>query len=169
MFLVEPCCAPKHLAALQDGIREKGTAFWHAYGDFSLAEFLPALLLRYCEAEMVFAAPYLPDDAAEALCRAMHSKRARMDGTGSMDTIAHLTLVTDLSGRRSPLASTWLKENPFGERLTIRNVHQADTAVIMPDIAFIGPVNLTYGHHFTAVATKNAGTLESLRSLYVKL
>ena len=169
MHLVEPCCAPKHLLALRESLGDVGIALWHGYGDLSLAELLPALLIRYCEDEMTFIAPSLPDDAAEALCKALNSKRARMDGNGNLNTIAHLTLVTDLSEKRSPLASAWMNGHPFGERLTLKNVQQNDTAILLPDIALWGPMNLTYGGHFTAMATKNARTIAALRTLYDRL
>ena len=166
MHLIEPCCAPKHLLALRESLGENGTAFWHGYGDLSLAELLSALLIRYCETEMTLVSPSLPDVAAEALKIAMHRTRARMDGKGNLNAIAHLTLITDLSEKRSPLASTWLKDNPFGDRLTLKNVQQNDTALLLPDLALYGAINLQYGHHFTAMATKNAGTIAALRGVY---
>ena len=166
MHLIEPCCAPKHLLALRESLGENGTAFWHGYGDLSLAELLPALLIRYCETEMTLVAPLLPDVAAETVQCALRRTRARMDGKGNLNAVAHLTLITDLSEKRSPLASTWLKENPFGGRLTLRNVQQNDTALLLPDLALYGAINLQYGHHFTAMATKNARTIAALRSGY---
>lgn len=111
-------------------------------------------------------APALPDMAAEAVVKAMRRQFARMDGCGNVNAIAHLTLITDLSEKRSPQASTWLKDNPFGDRLTLHNVQQNDTAILLPDLALHGSINLTYGHHFTAMATKNARTIATLRSMY---
>lgn len=169
MHLIQPCCTPKHLIALRHLLGESGTAMWHAYGDLSINELLPALLTRYSEVEMTFVAPALPDAAANVLQRQMQKQWPTRDGKAMLYTIGHLTLITDLSERRSPLASTWLKENPFGERLTLRNVQQNDTAILLPDIALWGPINLTYGGHFTAMATKNARTIASLREMCERL
>lgn len=169
MHLIEPCCAPKQMLALRNNLSDNGTTFWHAYGDFSLEEFLRALLAHYSEADMVLAAPSIPDMAAESIMFSMRRQHARMDGKGNLNVIRHLTIVADLRPQKSPLASSWITANPFGDRLTLRNIQQADTAIVMPDIAFIGPINLTYGRHFTAVATKNAETIASLRSMYSHL
>ena len=169
MYLIEPCCAPKQLLELRKKLSDKGTVFWHACGDLSLEEFLKALLPHYSEAEMIIAAPSIPDAAVESIMYAMRRQHARIDGSGNMDAIKHLTIVSDLRPQKSPIASRWLAVPPLGDRLTVRNVQQADTAIIMPDIAFLGPINLTYGRHFTAVATKNAETIASLRSLYSKM
>lgn len=166
MQLIEPCCAPKHLLALRESLGENGTAFFHGYGDLSLADILPALLIRYCETDMTIVAPSLPDLTTGAIRDAMRKTRARMDGAGNMNVIAHLTLVADLSERRSPMASEWVKENPYPERMTLKNVQQNDTAILLPDIALCGPMNLNYGGHFTALATKNARTITGLRSMY---
>lgn len=148
---------------------EDGTTWWHGYGDLSLAELLPAILPLYSETEMILVAPALPDMAAEAVARGMRRQWAKMNGTGNVNAIAHLTIITDCSEKRSPLASTWLKEKPFGERLAIRNVQQNDTAILFPDIALWGPINMTYGGHFMAMATKNARTISSLREWYGKM
>ncbi|MCR4958568.1 MAG: hypothetical protein K6B13_08205 [Prevotella sp.] len=143
-----------------------GTAWWHGYGDLSLAELLPAMLPHYSEAEMMLVTPVLPDMAAEAVLTVLRRRWARMDGSGSVNAVSRLTLITDFSEKRSPLASTWLKENPFADRLKLRNMQQNDTAILMPDLALYGPINLTYGRHFTAMATKNAKTIASLRKAY---
>ncbi|MBQ9645326.1 MAG: hypothetical protein IJV24_03075 [Prevotella sp.] len=169
MHLIEPCCTPKHLLALRHKLGENGTALFHGYGDLSLAELLPPMLTRYSEVEMLFVAPFLPDAATAIFQRMMQKQWPTMDGKGKLNVIAHLTLITDLSEKRSPLASTWLKENPFGDRLTLHNVQQNDTAILLPDLALYGPINLTYGHHFTAMATKNARTIAALRSEYERL
>ncbi len=169
MLLIEPCCAQKHLLTLRESMGENGTLLFHGYGDLSLAELLPALLIRYCETDLMLVAPLLPDAAADAVKATMHKQRAKMTGRGNLDVIKHLTLITDLSAKRSPQASTWLAENPFGERLTLKNVQQNDTAIILPDIALCGPMNLTYGGHFTAMATKNARTIAALRDGWEKL
>jgi hypothetical protein len=64
------------------------------------------------------------------------------------------------------MASEWVKDNPYPERMTLKNVQQNDTAILLPDIALWGPMNLNYGGHFTALATKNARTIETLRGMY---
>lgn len=169
MFLIEPCCAPKHLLALRESLGANGTALFHGYGDLSLAELLPALLIRYCETEMMIVAPSLPDTAAETLKGVMRMQRAKMAGKGNLDVINSLTLVTDLTDKRSPLASAWLKENPFCGRMMLKDVQQNDTAIILPDIALCGPINLTYGGHFTAMATTSEKTIAALRAGFEKL
>ena len=166
MQLIEPCCAPKHLLTLRENLGENGTAFFHGYGDLSLAEILPALLIRYCETEMTIVAPSLPDPTADVILAAMRQTRAKMTGKGNLNVIAHLTIVADLSERRSPMASEWVSKNPYPGRMVLKNVQQNDTAILLPDIALWGPMNLTYGGHFTAMATKNARTIEALRSEY---
>lgn len=166
MHLIEPCCTPKHLLDLRHILGENGTTLWHGYGDLSLAELLPALLTRYSEVELTMAAPALPDAATETIEKMMRREWMRMDGKGKVWNIGHLTLFADLSEKRSPMASAWAKDNPFGERLTLRNVQQNDTAILLPDIALWGPINMTYGGHFTAMATKNARTIATLREIY---
>ncbi len=166
MLLIEPCCSQKHLRRLRESIGEEGTVLWHGYGDLSFSELLPPLLLNYSETELMVVAPRLPDQVAEMMAKWMKKQWTKMDGTGSVDVIARLTLVTNLTEKQSPLASTWLKDNPFGDRLKLRNVQQNDTAILLPDLALYGPINLTYGHHFTATATKNARTIAALRETY---
>lgn len=168
-MLIEPCCAPKYVGLLIDRLGDGGTVFFHGYGDLSIAELLPALLMHYCEVKMTLVVPSLPDNAAEAVAKAMRRTRARMNGAGNMNVISHLTIVADLSERRSPMASEWVSKNPFGERMTLKNVQQNDTAIVMPDMVIMGAMNLSYGGHFTAMATKNARTIETLRSQYEKI
>ena len=167
MHLIEPCCTPKHLLALRHILGENGTTLWHGYGDLSLAELLPALLTRYVEVELMMVAPSLPDAATETIDKMMRREWMRMDGKGMVLNIGHLTLIADL--KRSPMASQWMKDNPFGERLTLKDVQQNDTAILLPDIALWGPINLTYGGHFTAMATKNARTIATLRDKFGEL
>lgn len=164
--LIEPCCAPKHVLALRSKLGENGTAFWQGHGDLSLAELLPAILTRYSQVDMMLVAPSLPDDAAKAVQHWMKTQWMRADGKGKIDVIRHLTLIADLRKRKSPLASGWMADNPFGERMTLRNMQQNDTAILLPDIAFLGNINLSYGGHFTALATKNAKVIENLRNMY---
>lgn len=169
MQLIEPCCAPKHLLALRGKLGDGGTAFWHGYGDLSVAELLPPMLTRYSEVEMMLVAPRLPDAAARVIRRMLQKQWMTADGKGKIDVIKLLTLVTDLREQQSPMAFGWTKEHPFGERLTLKNVQQNDTAILLPDIAFVGNINLSYGGHFTAIATKSAKTIAGLRSLYETL
>lgn len=169
MYLIEPCCSQKHLRQLRDGLEKDGTAFFHGYGDLSIAELLPPLLMHYSETDLMIVVPYLPDAVAEVIIKWMRKQWARVDGSGKMNVISHLTIVADLSERRSPMVSEWVKENPFGERLTLRNVQQNDTAILLPDIALWGSMNLNYGGHFTAMATKDAATIAALRAMYEKM
>lgn len=169
MLLIEPCCAPKHLLALRNKLGTDGTAFWHGYGDLSVAELLPPLLTRYSEVEMMIVAPTLPDRVAQLIQHLIQKQYPTMNGKGKLDVIAHLTLVTDFSEKRSPVAATWIKNNTFGDRLTPKNIQQNDTAIILPDIALWGPINMVYGGHFTALATKNARTIAALRGEYERI
>lgn len=169
MHLIEPCCTQKHIARLRKALGEDGTDFFHGYGDLSLTEMLPVILMRYSEADLLLVAPALPDTATELLATWMRKQWMKIDGSGKVYVIGHLMLVADLSEKRSPLASQWAKDNPFPGRLTLKNAQQNDTAILLPDIAFVGPMNLKYGGHFTAMATKNEATIKSLRDTYEKL
>lgn len=167
MFVIEPCCTQKQLLALRSKLGEDGTTFFHGYGDLSLAELLPVLLTRYSEADVMIVAPSVPNGAAKVLRQMMDKQWS--DGKGMVNAIGHLTLVADLRKSKSPAASLWLQENPFAGRLTLHDVQQNDTAIILPDIALYGSINLTYGGHFSGIATKRARTIESLRSMYGSL
>lgn len=169
MHLIEPCCAPKHLLALRSKLGKDGTAFFEGYGDLSLAELLPPLLTRYSEVEMTIVAPALPNAAAAAVRRAMERQLMSIDGKRRLNAVSRLTLITDLREHRSRAASQWLADNPFGSRLVLHDVQQNDTAILLPDIAFFGNINLTYGGHFTALATKNAKVIANLRRHYAEL
>ena len=168
-YLIEPCCSQKHLRQLRDELGKDGTAFFHGYGDLSIMELLPPLLTHYSETDLMIVAPYLPDAVTEVITKWMKKQWARIDGSGNLNVIAHLTIVADLSERRSPMASEWVSKNPFGERMTLKNVQQNDTAILLPDIALWGAMNLNYGGHFTALATKDAATIAALRSQYEKM
>jgi hypothetical protein len=137
---------------VRDAIGSSGKRQFEGYGDMSVTELLPALLTRYSETRMMIAAPAVPDQAAEAIARQMRRQNARMDGKGKLDVVSHLTLIADLSPEKSPEASLWLKDNPFGERLTLVDAQVTDTVILMPDFAITGPVNMQYGHHFVATA-----------------
>lgn len=169
MHLIEPCCTQKDLRELRDSIARGGTKQFMGYGDLSLTELLPALLLRYDSIEMMIVAPALPDQAADVIRESLHRQRARRDGKGNLDVISRLTIITDLSGGRSQTASVWLKNNPFGERLTLVDRQQDDTAILLPDIVLYGPINLRYGHQFEATISTQAEVVERLWDRYRKL
>lgn len=168
-YLIEPCCATRHLQSLRKAIGKNGTAQFEGYGDLSLTELLPAILTRYDDVEMIIAAPALPDQAAEIIEKWMGVQWARMDGKGKVYAIRHLTVIASLSRRKSPAASQWKKENPFGERLTLIDSQQTDTAILLPDFAVTGPVNMRYGEHFTATATSNPEAIAELWKQYAKM
>jgi len=169
MHLIEPCCAPKQLLALRSKLGDNGTAFWHGYGDLSIAELLPQMLTRYTEVDLIIAAPSLPDMATEIIRKMMERQWRSMDGKGMVYNIRQLTLIADMRKKKSPLANKWLYDNPFDSRLLIHNTQQGDTAIILPDIAFFGNINLTYSGHFTAVATKNTSVIADVRKTLLSL
>ena len=166
MHLIEPCCAKKHLRELRDSIATGKSKEFKGYGDLSLTELLPAILMRYTETQMLIAAPSLPDQAAEIIKAWMEHQWARRDGKGKLDVVSHLTIVADLSEEQSPIASEWLKEKPFGERLTLVNTQQKDTIILLPDFAITGPVNMRYGYEFVATATTVAEEVTALWAKY---
>ena len=163
MYLIEPCCAQRHLREVRHAIKDGGTTEIEGYGDLSLAELLEPLVARYNGVELLIVAPALPDQAAEALAKWMKLTWARMDGRGHIWRITHLTIVANLTKKRSPMASAWKKDNPWGERLTMIHRQQEDTAIVLPDFAIEGPVNMQYGHHFTATATTDPERISALR------
>lgn len=165
-YLIEPCCAKRHLQSLRKAIGKDGTAQLEGYGDLSLTELMPAILTRYDDVEMLIVAPTLPDQAAEVIAKWLRVQWARMDGKGKVYAIRHLTVVANLSRRKSPVASAWKKENEFGERLTLVDTQQNDTAILLPDFAITGPVNLQYGEHFVATATTDPERVAALWKQY---
>lgn len=138
---------------LRDAIGQNGSAQFRGCGDLSLTELLPALLTRYSETEMMIVAPSLPDQAADIVGRWMRQQWAMRTGTGKLNVISRLTIVADLSEGKSPTASGWLSENPFGDRLSLVDRAQDDTALLLPDIAVTGPLNLRYGKSFVCTVT----------------
>lgn len=162
MFLIEPCCSQKNLRDLRYTIKDGGTAQFEGYGDLSLAELLGPLVNHYNGTEMLIAAPSLPDQAAEAIDKWMRKQWARMDGKGKLDVIHHLTIVANLKKDISHYITSWLKDRPFGDRLTLINMEQEETAILLPDFAITGPVNMRYGHHFTATATTEPERVKAL-------
>lgn len=169
MKLIEPCCAERNVRELRDALKDGGSREIEGYGDLSLSELLPAILTRYYETEVLIAAPSVPDQAAETIATWMRRSIARMDGMGRLNYIARLTIVADLSEEQSPMASEWLKENPFPGRLELVDSAQEDTALLLPDFAVTGPVNMRYGHHFTATATTVREQVEGLWKRYSAL
>jgi len=169
MFLIQPCCTQKNLLELRRKLGADGTCLFHGYGDLSLSELLPPLLTRYGKAELVIAVPFVPDALARTLTEVMEKEFPAVSGGEMLKTVSRLTLIANLRKNRSPMASQWLKENPFGERLEIRNIQQNDTAVILPDIALKGPINLSYGGHFTALATKRQKTIQQIKDELLRL
>ena len=163
--LIEPCCAGRHMLSVRDAIGTKGMMEIEGYGDLSLTELLPVILTRYAETELMIVAPTLPDQATEVIATWMRRTIARMDGNGRLNSIRRLTIVSDLSETASPDASAWLNENPYGERLVLHDIRQDATAILLPDFAIEGPVNMRYGHHFTAMAY---GKREDVDGLWTK-
>jgi len=153
MHLIEPCCSQRHLRELRNAIAKGGTMDFKGYGDLSLTELLGPLLARYNGVEMMIIAPTLPDQAAEIIDRWMRKKWARMDGRGEVDAISHLTIIAKLEKEKSDYIFAWLKNKPFGDRLTLIDIEQEDTAILLPDFAITGPVNMRYGNNFVATAT----------------
>ena len=166
MKIIEPCCAQRQVKELRNAIRNGGTAEFMGYGDLSLTELLPALLTRYAETELLIAAPSLPDQAAEVIGRWMRRQWSRADGQGKIDIVKHLTIIADLAKTKSPMANGWVKDNPFGDRLTLVDEEPEDTVILLPDLAITGPVNMRYGHEFTATATTKAEDVEALWKQY---
>lgn len=167
--LIEPCCAGQHMLSVRDAIGTKGTMEIEGYGDLSLTELLPAILTRYAETELMIVAPTLPDQATEVIATWMRRTIARMDGNGRLNYIRRLTIVSDLSEAASPDASVWLKENPYGERLVLHDIRQDATAILLPDFAIEGPVNMRYGKHFTATAYGKREDVDGLWERYRKV
>lgn len=169
MRTIEPCCAVKQVMQMRDTLGRNGKTQFQGFGDLSLTELLPALLTRYSETEMLITAPAIPDQAAEIIDRWMKKQWARMDGKGKLDCISRMTIIADLSPEQSPMASEWLKENPFGDRLTLVDKAQDDTALLLPDIAITGPLNLRYGQNFTCDVTTVQEEVDALWKQYSKL
>lgn len=169
MRIIEPCCAPRQLLELRDSIKDGGKTQFQGFGDLSLTELLPALLTRYTETEMLIAAPVLPDQATEIISRWMRQQWPHKNGRDKLDTISRLTIIADLSEEHSPMASEWLRQNPFGDRLTLVDKAQDDTALLLPDIAITGQLNLRYGQNFTCDVTTVQEEVDALWKQYSKL
>lgn len=166
MYLIEPCCAQKHLLSVRNAIKNSGTTQFEGYGDLSLSELLGPMLTRYGETDMMIVAPTLPEQAAEVIDRWMRKQWARMDGKGKMDVIRHLTVIAKLDKEKSDYIFAWLKDKPFGDRLTLVDMEQDDTAILLPDFAITGPVNMQYDKHFVAEATTEPEKVRALWERY---
>lgn len=166
MHLIEPCCAKIHLRELRDSISKGGTKQFEGYGDLSLTELLPAMMMRYSKTEMMIVTPSLPDQAAEIIDWWMRKQWARRDGNGKLDVIQHLTIVARLEKDKSHIITAWVEHQPFGDRLTLVDTEQEDTAILLPDFAITGPVNMRYGHHFIATATTEPEKVKALWEKY---
>lgn len=152
MQIIQPCCTKKALCRLRETTDKGGTRTFECYGDMSITELLPALMTRYAETEMLIAAPSIPDQAAEAIALEMRRRWSRADGTGKMDEISHLTIITDVS--RSPQLMIWIGDDTFGERLTVVDSHREEECVILlPDLAILGFKNMRYSEHFIGTIT----------------
>ena len=138
---------------LRDAIGTHGKATFEGYGDLSLTEMLPAILTRYSKTTMMIVAPSIPNQAANVIREWLRKAWARMDGKGRLDVISNLTIVTDLREEASPTLSSWLKNNPFPDRLSLVNKAQDETALLLPDMAVVGPLNMRYGEHFICEVT----------------
>lgn len=145
---------------LRDVLGKDGEKQFEGYGDLSLTELLPAILTRYGDTELLIAAPSVPDQAAEIIAKWMRKQWARNDGKGKIDAVRHLTVVTDTDD--SPVVGQWLREGTFGGRLTVVARQQAETAILLPDFAITGPVNMRYGRDFVATATTKADRVRGL-------
>ena len=165
MYLIQPCCAQKNLLRVRDAIKKGGTTQFEGYGDLSLAELLKPLLTRYGEVEMMIIAPSLPDMAAEAIDREMNRQWSRNDGPGKVNEIGHLTIMARLEKESSVTITNWIEQRPFGDRLTLIDQEQEETAILLPDFAITGPVNMRYNKHFVAEATTD---MEKVGALWEK-
>lgn len=159
MNLIEPCCTQKHWPEIRRKIGNDGTTFFHGYGDMSINELFPVLFVRYSGVNMTIVSPNLPNVASGILKHWMDKP----------DTIRQLTLITNLNTKKSPNASKWLKDNPWPGRLILHNIQQNDTAILLPEIAIYGAINLANSGHFTALATTNQKVIQNLRSVYESL
>ena len=92
-----------------------------------------------------------------------------MDGKGRLNVLSKLTIIADLSEEASPAVNLWLTNNPFPDRLVLVNKAQDDTALLLPDIAITGPLNMRYGKEFVCDVTTIPSEVSDLWSVYPKL
>lgn len=156
------------MSDLRKALKQGGRDQIRGYGDMSLTELLPALLTSYNETELMIVAPAIPDQAAEIIAKWAKWQWVCIDGR-KIYVLQRLTIIADLSPEQSPMASEWLKENPFGDRLTLVDKAQDDTALLLPDIAITGPLNLRYGQNFTCDVTTVQEEVDALWKQYSKL
>lgn len=169
MRIIEPCCATKQFMFLRDAIKNKAKTQFKGFGDLSLTELLPALLTRYSETTMMIVAPSIPDQAADIIYTWLSRTWARMDGNGRLNVLSKLTIIADLSEEASPTVNMWLTNNPFPDRLVLVNKAQDDTALLLPDIAITGPLNMRYDKEFVCDVTTIPSEVSNLWSVYSKL
>ena len=169
MMLIQPCCTQKTIPQLRRKLGDDGTTFVHGYGDLGLNELLPVMLAPYREAELMIVAPALPDTAARVIEKLMQRQMPLPGGKGDVMLIKKLTVVANLKKNPKYISAGWMKQNPWGDRLVLRHRQQNDTAILLPDMAVIGPVNMAYNGHFTAVVTRRKKTIDELRATYLGL
>lgn len=156
------------MSDLRKALKQGGRDQIRGYGDMSLTELLPALLTSYNETELMIVAPAVPDQAAEIIAKWAKWQWVCIDGR-KIYVLQHLTIIADLSPEQSPMASEWLRQNPFGDRLTLVDKAQDDTALLLPNIAITGPLNLRYGQNFTCNVTTVQEEVDALWKQYSKL
>lgn len=154
---------------LRDAIKNKAKTQFKGFGDLSLTELLPALLTRYSETTMMIVAPSIPDQAADIIYTWLSRTWARMDGNGRLNVLSKLTIIADLSEEASPTVNMWLTNNPFPDRLVLVNKAQDDTALLLPDIAITGPLNMRYDKEFVCDVTTIPEEVSDLLNVYSKL
>ena len=154
---------------LRDAIGNNAKTQFKGFGDLSLTELLPALLTRYSETTMIIVAPSIPDQAADIIYTWLRHTWARMDGKGRLNVLSKLTIIADLSEEASPTANMWLTNNPFPDRLVLVNKAQDDTALLMPDIAITGPLNMRYNKEFVCDVSTIPSEVSALWKAYSKL
>ena len=169
MRIIQPCCAKKQFMLMRDAIKNKAKTQFKGFGDLSLTELLPALLTRYSETTMIIVAPSIPDQAADIIYTWLRHTWARMDGKGRLNVLSKLTIIADLSEEASPTVNMWLTNNPFPDRLVLVNKAQDDTALLMPDIAITGPLNMRYGKEFVCDVSTIPSEVSALWKAYSKL
>ena len=169
MQLIEPCCTQKHWPALRRSLGENGTRLFCGFGDLSIDELMSVILNRYSETDMMIVAPTIPDRAATAMLAWLKKRWGCSNGTGPVNMVERLTVIADLGKEASPTASQWLTENPYPNRLIPYNIQQRDTAILLPDLAIYGNINLAYGSRFTAFATKDMQIIGELRRHYTEM
>ena len=154
---------------LRDAIKNKAKTQFKGFGDLSLTELLPALLTRYSETTMMIVAPSIPDQAADIIYTWLSRTWARMDGNGRLNVLSKMTIIADLGEEASPTVNMWLTNNPFPDRLVLVNKAQDDTALLLPDIAITGPLNMRYDKEFVCDVTTIPEEVSDLLNVYSKL